>query len=364
MERVNNELEYSPKKKATKLHRSRLKRFGMEQCVCLIIIIVFVAAGYLATIFLASEPAINDPVENNDIDELNIPISNVETFPLAPAEGRQRRKQVYNFLLLGKDVGGGNTDTIIVANYDIPNQKVGMISIPRDTAVERTWQSNPKINSAFYGAGVDVLKDEIFHTFGIPIDYYVLVDLKGFVALVDELDGVDVDIPVNMNYDDPIQKLHIHFKKGFQHLDGQATMEAVRYRHDNPNPDGSPGPNQDYTDVGRAAMQRQVLTQLAKKVISWNSIARVDAFLDIFQTYVETDLSTSDMVWFAAHAIQVNVDSDVTQGVLDGRGDARCNGWRWCFVFEPEDILPTLNEQVNPYDQPLTAKDLHLIKSD
>ena len=190
MERVNNELEYSPKKKPTKLHRSRLKRFGMEQCVCLIIIIVFVAAGYLATIFLASEPAINDPVENNDIDELNIPISNVETFPLAPAEGRQRRKQVYNFLLLGKDVGGGNTDTIIVANYDIPNQKVGMISIPRDTAVERTWQNNPKINSAFYGAGVDVLKDEIFHTFGIPIDYYVLVDLKGFVALVDELDAI------------------------------------------------------------------------------------------------------------------------------------------------------------------------------
>ena len=131
-------------------------------------------------------------------------------------QGRQRREGVYNFVLLGKDVGSGNTDSITVVSYDVPNKKVGMISIPRDTAVERTWRSNPKINGAFYGAGPDVLKEEIEHTFGIPIDYYILVDLNGFVALVDELGGVEVNIPLDMNYDDPYQNLHIHFNKGTQ----------------------------------------------------------------------------------------------------------------------------------------------------
>ena len=104
--------------------------------------------------------------------------------------------------------------------------------------MERTWRKNPKINGAFYGAGPDVLKEEIEHTFGIPIDYYVLVDLEGFIALVDELGGVELDIPLDMNYDDPYQNLHIHFTKGVHKVDGQGAMEAVRYRHDN---EDSPG---------------------------------------------------------------------------------------------------------------------------
>ena len=65
---------------------------------------------------------------------------------------------------------------------------------------------------------MDVLKEEIEQTFGIPIDYYIYVDLKGFVALVDELEGVDVYIPEEMNYDDPYQDLHIHYTKGQHHL--------------------------------------------------------------------------------------------------------------------------------------------------
>ena len=93
-----------------------------------------------------------------------------------------------------------------------------------------------------------VLKEEIEHTFGIPIDYYVLVDLEGFIALVDELGGVELDIPLDMNYDDPYQNLHIHFTKGVHKVDGQGAMEAVRYRHDN---EDSPNyrANQWYSDA-------------------------------------------------------------------------------------------------------------------
>ena len=78
--------------------------------------------------------------------------------------GRQRREDVYNFVLLGRDRESANTDTIIVVSYDVANQKVGMISIPRDTAVNRDWRKDPKINGAYAGAGVDVLKEEIEQT--------------------------------------------------------------------------------------------------------------------------------------------------------------------------------------------------------
>ncbi|GAA6520196.1 hypothetical protein LAWASA_1543 [Lawsonibacter asaccharolyticus] len=266
--------------------------------------------------------------------------------------GRQRREDVYNFVLLGRDRESANTDTIIVVSYDVANQKVGMISIPRDTAVNRDWRKDPKINGAYAGAGVDVLKEEIEQTFGIPIDYYIYVDLKGFVALVDELEGVDVYIPEEMNYDDPYQDLHIHYTKGQHHLNGQQAMEVVRFRHNN---DGS-----GYTDVGRAEMQRQVLVALAKKVVSWNSLTKVQEFVEIFQEYVKTDLSTTDMLYFASQAVGVDLDTGITQGTLEGRGEGVVRGYKYCFVFQAEDILPTLNELVNPYDQPLTEEDLDL----
>ena len=137
----------------------------------------------------------------------------------------KRKEGVYNFLLLGSDKGGGNADTIIVASYDTKSQKVGVLSVPRDTMVDRDWSRNGKINAALGHGGPELLAEEITKTLGVPIDYYFHINLQGFVALVDELGGVDVDIPVDMNYDDPYQNLHIHFKKGPQHLDGQAAME-------------------------------------------------------------------------------------------------------------------------------------------
>jgi LCP family protein required for cell wall assembly len=323
------------------------------------ILSALIVAGFLAYQTWIKPPPITQPSDTGQQGTV-LPTGDAS---LEEEPQRQRRDGVYNFVLLGKDVDSGNTDSIIVVSYDIPNQKVGMISIPRDTAVERTWRNNPKINGAFYGAGSDVLKEEIEHTFGIPIDYYVLVDLKGFVALVDELGGVEVDIPLDMNYDDPYQNLHIHFTKGVHTLSGQEAMEVVRYRHDNKD---SPNyrANQWYSDVQRGEMQRQVLLQLAKKVVSWNSVAKVTEFVNIFNEYVKTDLSVTDMIYFATQALQVDLSTGVTQATLEGKGDAVCKGVSYCFIYEAEDILPVLNQQVNPYNMPLTEEDLHLMKAD
>lgn len=92
-----------------------------------------------------------------------------------------------------------------------------------------------------------------------------------------------------------------------------------------------------------------MLVALAKKVISWNSIPKVTAFAELFQTYVKTDLSASDMLFSATQAMGVDFSSGITQGELTGRGDGVVGNSKWCYVFQPEDILPTLNEQLNPY---------------
>ena len=280
--------------------------------------------------------------------------------PQVSGSGALKRKDgVYNFLLLGSDKGGGNADTIIVVRYATKNQKVGVLSVPRDTMVDRDWSRNGKINAALGHGGPELLAEEITKTLGVPIDYYFHINLQGFVALVDELGGVDVDIPVDMNYDDPYQNLHIHFKKGPQHLDGQAAMEAVRYRHDN-----KTTVNANYSDLDRTKLQQQVLTGLADKVISWGSITKVQSFLNIFNTYVKTDMGLKDMIYFATQGMKLNTSSGVSSATLEGRGDAYYRASAWCMELNREATEKLVHELVNPYTRDLTLEDMNLPRAE
>ena len=339
--------------------KSPVKTAAVSLYKLLVILSALIVGVYIAWNLAVKPPDIsaNDPdpaIPQPVVDSTNPAVSTDDPVEGPTPAGRQRRDGVYNFVLLGRDKESANTDTIIIVSYDTVNQKVGMTSIPRDTIVRRDWSSYLKINMAYASKGPDMLKQEIENTFGIPIDYYIHINLNGFIALVNELGGVDVYIPEDMNYDDPYQDLHIHYTKGTHHLTGQQAMEVVRFRDNN---DGT-----GYTDVGRAEMQRQVLVNLAKKVLSWNSLTKVQSFIEIFQKYVTTDLSTSDMLYFASQAISFDLSTGLTQVTLEGRGDGYYNGKnQWCYIFKAEDILPALNSAVNPYDTDLTADDLDLL---
>ncbi len=263
-------------------------------------------------------------------------------------EGLKRKDRCYTFLLLGTDDGNGNADTLMVGTYDVQEQKVGVVSIPRDTIVDRDWSRYPKINGAYGGGGgVARVRAEVSRMLGIPIDFYIKVDIRAFVDLVNEVGGVDFDVPVDMNYDDPAQNLSIHYKKGLQHLNGRQALEVVRFRHNN---DMS-----GYSDVGRTQTQQKLLTAVARKLLSWNSVTRLKAFADIFFDYVDTDLTLSEMAWFAGQAIYLDPDTGVTTKTLAGRGDAKYNGYTWCYELDAEQTLADINAMLNPYTTPVTA---------
>ena len=345
-------VQQAPPRRRPKRRRGILFKLYIFLVICSAIVVGL----YIAHELLVQPPAIpQSETTAPDTEDTALPVADPED-----PNALVRRDGVYNFVLLGKDVDSSNTDTIILVSFDTAQGKIGMISIPRDTAVNRTWTTQTaKLNYAYHNGGADVLIDEIQQTFGVPVDYYIHVDLKGFIALVDELGGVDIEIPLDMNYDDPVQGLHIHFSAGYQHLDGQETMEAVRYRHDNKS---SPNykANQWYSDVQRGEFQREVLITLAKKVISWNSLTKV--------TYVETNLSLTDMAYFAEQAMKLDLSTAVQQGSLTGRGDGVLKGYKWGgttnYIYQAEDILPTLNALVNPYTRDLTEDDLDLPVAD
>ena len=270
-----------------------------------------------------------------------------------------RRDLVYNVLLAATDNGSTRTDTMMVMSYDIPNQKVGVISIPRDTLVDRE-SGSPKL---VYGSGgVTQRVADISDMLGVPIDYYIKVDINGFIALVDYLGGVEVEIPLDMNYDDPYQDLHIHFTQGTHLLDGQEAMEVARYRHDNSD---SPNynKNQWYTDIQRTQMQQQILVNLAKKVLSWDSLTRINGFVEIFNEYVDTDLSLTDMLYFAAQAIYLDTSTGVETFTLEGDGQVTYKGTRYCYELDPQSTLEAVNRLINPYTRDLTLEDMNILQA-
>lgn len=254
-----------------------------------------------------------------------------------------RKEGFYTFLLTATDVGGGNTDTIMVVSYDTVNQTVGVVSIPRDTLIDRKL---PKINSVYSSEGIEGLQSTLSDLIGIPIDHYITVDIRAFKRLVNAVDGVDFYIPCDMNYDDttPGQELRIHYTEGMHHLNGQQALEVVRFRHNN---DGS-----GYTDVGRTQTQQKLLTAVAKKALS--NPGKIGAYVDIFAENVKTDLSATDILWFATQALGLDTGAAVSTATLPGDGDVKYRGVSWCYQLEREECLEIFNRLLNPYTTEIT----------
>lgn len=272
--------------------------------------------------------------------------------------GLERKEGVYTVFLAATDKAGTLTDVMMVMRYDTNAQTVGVISIPRDTLVARQ-KGNPHL--VYGGGGVEQRIKDVSDMLGVPIDCYVKVNIKGFIRLVDYLEGIDFYVPCDMNYDDPEQDLHIHYKKGMQHLNGQQAMEVARFRKNNPDENGK---STGYSDTGRTETQQKLLIALAKKVLSWNSLTRINGFVEIFNDNVDTDLSLNEMLYFASQAVNLDPSTGVETATLPGRGDGIYRGYRYCYELDREETLELVNRLINPYDRDLTLDDMNLAKAD
>ena len=138
--------------------------------------------------------------------------------PDSPFYDDFKNSERVNVLLLG--VNDGLTDVIMVGSYDLKNQRVDIISVPRDTYYYRSQYKGAawmKINSIYHSEGVVKTAEAVSDVLlGMPINYYVVVDYDAVRAIVDEMGGVPIDIPFTMKYDDPYDTppLHIYFEKG------------------------------------------------------------------------------------------------------------------------------------------------------
>ena len=264
---------------------------------------------------------------------------------------KTRKKDCYTFLVMGMDDGNGNTDTIMAVTFDVKGKHVSVISIPRDTLVD-VPRTIKKINAAYSTGGIEEVQKEVSGIWGFPVDHYITVNLRGFKALVDAVGGVDFEVPINMNYDDPTQNLHIHLSKGMQHLDGEKALQLVRFRSGYAN-----------ADIGRIETQQKFLKALAEKLISWDSVTKINQFVDIFAKNVKTDLDVGNLAYFGLAALDLDMSTGISMNTLPGNGLVTYKGIPYYYELYPRQVLDIINQSgANPYTEDLTLEDTNIFQ--
>jgi LCP family protein required for cell wall assembly len=275
---------------------------------------------------------------------LDQPVQN--TVELSPEEVAlqshlERKPDFYTILVSGVDDHNGGSDTNILVAVDVANSSIYGVSIPRDTKAIINGEAH-KINYAYNAGGTALMAETISDQLGIPVDYSVQVDLQGFVALVDAIGGVTFDVPVDMHYEDPYQDLYIHIDKGVQTLNGENAMKVVRFRSGYAS-----------QDLGRMQTQQAFLKAAAKQTLTASNLNKIDDFVKIFQSYVETDLTLGNLAWLGKEAIAMGSDA-VSFSTLP-------NEWKSPYIYlNQEETLTLINQHLNPYVEDRVAEDLNI----
>lgn len=207
----------------------------------------------------------------------------------------------------GMERFSGRSDTMLLVRLDPVTQTLKMLSIPRDSRIRLPNGAYGKINSANARGGVPLVKEVIHDNLnGVTVDHYIRVTSEAFKRLVDVAGGVEVYVPVDMEYVDRTQGLYINLKQGKQVLNGEEAEQFARFRHDN------------LGDIGRVQRQQILLKSLSNKLRSPQIIFKLPQIIELLQEEIDTDLTTPQIMSLASFALGLEKE-DIRMLMLPGR---------------------------------------------
>ena len=255
--------------------------------------------------------------------------------------------QPINILLLGTDTrphegSGGNTDTMILLNFDPQNQTAGLLSMPRDLWVPIPgFGYDTRINMAYAigenygyrGGGAQLAKDTVSSFIGQPVQYYARVNFQGFVEIIDLIGGIDVDVPFTIydeNYPtDDYEVTIFYLEAGRQHLDGETALKYVRTRNID-------------DDYARAGRQQQVIQAVVNKVLSANMLPtllpKVPQLLATLSGNIDTDVPPT-MLFELANYVSGKSLSEIRTLVLDNHYGVETYSEEGAWILRPDRTL-------------------------
>lgn len=264
------------------------------------------------------------------IDKFGLGIPNPIAGGDGPLSDLYRDSDRVNVLLLG-DTVEGLTDTIMVGSYDLKNQHVDIISVPRDTYYPREdypGAALAKINSVKKTEGIEGTIDAVSDVLvNMPIHCYAMVGDDDIVKIVDAMGGVPMDVPMDMKYTDKGAGLYIDLKKGEQVLDGEQAVQFLRFRS-----------GYKTGDYGRVEAQQQFMSNALDQAMGWKLPKTA---LTVIEN-VDTNMTAGNAVRLGIKGIFLEKDG-LEKHILPGEAEYR-NGASY-FIHdadETEDLVRTI----------------------
>lgn len=229
-------------------------------------------------------------------------------------------KDRVNFLLMG--VSDGMSDTLMLVSYDLVNQYINMVSIPRDTFYFRDGYSNyafHKINSIYHSEGVTAVAEAVSETlYGMPIHYYAIVEYEDICKVMDVIGGVKVNIPFYMKYIDSTKgkELYIDIPAGEQTIDSSNVIEFLRFRKTNPAFARQGYKSYEAGDIQRIQTQQAFVKAVLKECLKLGNLKNV---AKVTLQNVESDLTFAMAGKLALKAMNGLSSESVSAYTLPGR---------------------------------------------
>ncbi|HYY43986.1 MAG TPA: LCP family protein, partial [Actinomycetota bacterium] len=256
--------------------RRRVRRWHLIALA--LVILIGALGGWAAWFYFSTQAGIHASIPDVQKESEGKPFNVL----LVGSDSRKGLTEKEQQSLGAADVGSQRSDTIILAHVDPDTDHVTMVQFPRDLYVEIPGHGKNKINTA-YIHGRRTLVKTIEHLSGLPINHYVEVNIAGFRALVNAIEGVDVCVPEVIPFD---SNTGIAIEEpGMYHFDGDAALRFVRSRHTIAT-----------GDIGRIANQQKFLSAALDKLTSTGTffhLARVLKLKPIAEKYVTTDEGTT-----------------------------------------------------------------------
>ncbi len=256
-----------------------------------------------------------------------------------------REKEKYTFLCVGIDRIAGLTDTMMLASVS-SDGSVAVVQLPRDTYVSYRGEDR-KLNSIFATDGIDGLRRAIEAGLCVSVDYCAAVGTEAFRYAVDAVGGVEVDVPEDMDYEDPEQDLYIHIKAGRQVLDGANAEGFVRYRS-----------GYARGDLDRMDAQKEFMSALLTKLVEKTGAAEAAKIAVSVLPKVDTDITAQELLWFV-DLVLTRKPSDaprLTMLTLPGRALFSETLGSSYYVIGREAALEAVNTWLNDYPVEVTGE--------
>ena len=306
----------------TRMIEKRLKIARRTQRIKMLLLSAGIAASSL--LFYAGFNFNYLPFDNSSVKQVqNIQSVQAMKSTIIPEENNER----INIMLMGVDERQedvGRSDTLMVASVDSNQDKVSLLSIPRDTRVKIKRHGYDKINAAYAYGGEALSQSTVESFLGIDINHYVIVSTDSFAKMIDAIGGVDIDVEKRMQYEDPWDDnggLVIDLKPGLQHMDGKTAITYVRYRDEE-------------GDAGRVRRQQNFMRACFDKLSSPSIVMKLPEIIKEARNAVHTDLSVSQMIELAQTLKNADESSEgLKTGIVPGR---------WAYINGVSYLVPNI----------------------